>query len=121
MVNDSPFPTQAKTLKIAVTSTASVSGALPAIGNSLRVVNEGTATAFIDVGTGSRVATVPATSSPVATCTPILAGQDVVFTIVKPEAVADGLGSFTAPTVLNISAITAGGTTTLYVSVGEGQ
>jgi hypothetical protein len=41
--------------------------------------------------------------------------------IVKPEAVADGLGSFTAPTVLNISAITAGGTTTLYVSVGEGQ
>lgn len=120
-MNSIPFPAQAKTLKIAVTATASTSGALPAIGNSIRVVNDGTATAFIDVGTGTRVATVPPTSTPVATCTPILPGEDVTFTIVKPEATASGVGDFTAPTALNISAITAGGSTTLYVSVGEGQ
>ncbi len=120
-MNSIPFSAQAKTLKISVTGTASVSGALPAIGNSLRVVNDGTATAFIDVGTGSRTATVPATSSPVATCTPILAGEDTVFTVPNPQATPDGAGSFTAPTALNISAITAGGSTTIYVSVGEGQ
>lgn len=115
-----PFSAQAITLKISVTATASSSGALPAIGNVIRVVNDGTATAFISVGTGSQTATVPATSSPVATCTPILPGEDTVFSIQKPEATASGTGTFTAPTALNISAITAGGTTTLYVSVGEG-
>lgn len=118
-----PINAQIKVLKVAVTTTASTSGALPAIGNTLRVVNDGPNTAFISVGTGSQTATVPATSNPVATCTPILAGEDASFTIANPQAAPSGGGSsgnFTAPTALNISAITAVGTATLYVSVGDG-
>lgn len=108
------------TLEIAVTGTASTSGALPGIGNTLRVVNDGTATAFISVGAGAQTATVPATSSPVATCTPILPGEDTVFSIPSPQMTQGADGLFAIPTALNISAITAGGTTTLYVTVGEG-
>lgn len=107
-MNPLPFSAQSKTLKVSVTTSASTSGALPGVaGNSLRVVNEGPNTAFISIGTTSQTATVPATSSPVATCTPVLPGSDVVFTV-------------PADAVQNISAITATGTATLYVSVGEG-
>lgn len=102
-----PFSAQSKTLKISVTNTASTSGALPGAGNTLRVVNEGSNTAFISVGTGAQAATVPDVSTPVATCTPILSGEDAVFSI-------------PASSTLNISAITATSTATLYVSVGEG-
>lgn len=115
-----PFSAQDATLKISVTNSASTSGPLPGIGNVLRVVNDGPNTAFISVGTGTQTATVPATSSPVATCTPILAGEDAVFSIANPQATNAG-NSYTAPTALNISAICAGsGTATLYVAVGEG-
>lgn len=102
-----PFSAQSKTLDISVTSTASTSGALPGQGNTLRIVNEGPNVAFISVGTGTQTATLPATSSPVATCTPVMPG-DTSLGIASDQ-------------VYNISAITRSGQTArLSVSVGEG-
>lgn len=121
-----PFNAQSKTQKLSVTASASASVSLPSIGNQIRIVSEpGSATAFFSVGTGSQTATVPvvSASTPVATCTPVLGGSDVVFTIPKPEASSTGGtgGGFTAPTALNISAICDGtGTATLWIQVGEG-
>lgn len=111
-----PFPGNTITLQIAVTTGASTSIALPATGNSLRVVNDGSNTAFFSVGTGSQTATVPATSNPVNNCTVIMAGEDVMFTIPRDEFKPSGGVHVT----YNISAITSTGTATLYVSVGEG-
>ena len=122
MQNNSPFSAQALTLPITVTATASASTALPAVGNSIRIVNEGPNVAFVSIGTGSQTATLPNATS-TATSTPVLAGSDIVFSIPKPEATPTGgvNGGFTAPTPLNISAICrAAGTATLDVSVGEG-
>lgn len=103
-----PFTALAKNLSIAVTATASTSGALPAQGNSVRIVNEGPNIAFVSIGSGTQTATLPATSSPVATCTPVLSGSDISLTI-------------PGDAVYNISAICrAAGTATLTVSVGEG-
>lgn len=113
-MNQNPFTGQAKVLKVSVTVTASSSAALPATGNVIRIVNEGTNTLFASIGTGSQTATVPATSSPVATCTPVLSGQDAVFSI---PYTAD---TTQTPTPLNFSLITATGTATAYISVGEG-
>lgn len=116
-----PFSAQALTLPITVTATASSSTALPAVGNSIRIVNEGPNVAFVSIGTGAQTATLP-NATPTATSTPVLAGSDIVLTIPKPEATATGSGGgFTAPTPLNISAICrAAGTATLDVQVGEG-
>lgn len=116
----SPFAAQAKTLPISVTSTASTSAALPAIGNTIRIVNEGPNVAFVSIGTGTQTATLP-NASPTATSTPVLAGSDISLTIPNPQAAAAGGGAFTAPTPLNISAICrASGTATLDVQVNEG-
>jgi len=120
MQNNSPFSAQALTLPISVTSTASTSTALPAVGSSIRIINEGPNVAFISVGTGSQTATLP-NATATATSTPVLAGSDIILSIPKPEATANGTGGYTAPTVLNISAICrAAGTATLDVQVGEG-
>src|SRR4051812_183080 len=101
------FTAQAKTLDLSVTSTASASGALPGQGKTLRIVNEGPNVCFVSIGSGAQVATLPATSSPVATCTPIMPG-DVSLSI-DPSA------------VLNFSAITrASQTARLSIQVGEG-
>ena len=115
------FSAQALTLPISVTSTASTSTALPAVGNCIRIVNEGPSAAFVSIGTGTQTATLP-NATPTATSTPILAGEDVVLTIPKPEATPTGTstGGFTAPTALNISAITRTGTATLDVQVADG-
>lgn len=116
MQNMNPFPAQAKTLPISVSSTASTSAALPAVGSSLRVVNLGPNKAFISVGTGSQTATLP-NATPTATSTPILAGEDCTFSI--PGAYDSTNGTAASP--LNISAVCAATeTATLYVQVGEG-
>lgn len=102
-----PFSGQAKTLPISVTSTASTSAALPSIGNSLRVFNEGPNDAFIAVGAGTQTATLP-NATPTATSVVVPAREDLTFTIPNDQ-------------VYNISAICrASGTATLDVSVGEG-
>lgn len=102
-----PISAQVVNLAIACTSTASTSQSLPGIGNIIRVVNEGPDHAYISVGVGSQTATVPATSSPTVTCTPILAGSDVSFSIPNAQ--------------LSVSAVCrAAKTSTLIVSVGEG-
>lgn len=108
-MNPLPFSGQAKTRSVSVTTTASTSAALPSLGNSLRVISDSanTVSVFISIGAGTQTATVP-TTTPVATCTPVLAGSDVCFSIPNDA-------------VYNISAITSTGTATIYVSVGEGQ
>lgn len=102
-----PISAQCLTLPISVTATASTSAALPAKGNTLRVVNEGPNIAFISVGSGSQTATLPNATATV-TSTPVLPLSDVSFTI-------------PADAIYNISAICrAAGTATLSVEVGEG-
>ena len=109
-----PFIAQALTLPISVTSSASTSTALPAVGNVVRIVNEGPNVAFVSIGTGTQTATLP-NASPTATSTPVLGGSDVTLSI--PTVYA----STGTPTALNISAICrASGTATLSVQVGEG-
>lgn len=105
-MNIQPFNGQAKTLPISVTSSASASTALPAQGSVIRIVNEGTAIAFVSIGTGTQVATLP-NATPTATSTPILSGEDLTFSIPSDA-------------IQNISAITRSGTCTLDVQVGEG-
>jgi hypothetical protein len=101
------FNAQAKTMDISVTSTASASAALPAEGNSIRIVNEGPNVAFVSIGSGAQTATLPATSSFVATCTPIMPGDTSL--------------SISGASVLNISAVCrAGQTARLSVQVGNG-
>lgn len=98
---------QSKSLPITVTSTASSSAALPASGKTLRIVNEGPNVAFISVGSGTQVATLP-NATPTATSTPVMPGDTSL--------------SIDASAVLNISAVCrASQTATLTVQVGEGQ
>lgn len=105
-MNPNPISAQCKTLPITVTATASSSAALPAQGNTLRVVNEGPNVAFISVGAGTQTATLP-NATPTATSFPVVVG-DSSFTIPNDQA-------------YSISAICrASQTATLVVSVGEG-
>lgn len=108
-MNPNPFSAQSKGISVAVTTTSgsSSSAALPTAGNSIRVVNAGPNDAFISVGSGAQTATAPTTGAGVATCTAVLAGEDTIFGI--PNSAT-----------LTIAAITATGTATLYVYVGEG-
>lgn len=101
------FSAQSKTRVIAATVTASASVALPALGNSVRIANEGAAAVYVSIGAGAQTATVPGTTA-TATCTPVLAGQDVVFSI-------------PIDAIQNISVIAATGTANVNVSVGEGS
>lgn len=103
-----PFSATSKTLPVAVTTTASASTALPGIGNSIRIVNEGPNHAFVSIGSTSQTATLP-NATPTATSTPVLAGEDLILSIPNDNT-----------TALNISAITRTGTATLDVQVGEG-
>lgn len=103
-----PFSAQCKTLAINVTASASASVSLPSSGNSIRLVNEGPNNCYVSIGSGSQTATVPPTSSPVATSTPILAGTDITLSMPSDQ-------------IYNISAICrTAQTATLLVQVGEG-
>ena len=69
-------------------------------GNSVRCVNEGPSPCFISIGAGTQTATLP-NATPTGTSTPVLAGEDCVFTIPNDA-------------IYNISAICrAAGTATL--------
>lgn len=106
-MNVQPFSAQALTKPISVTATASTSTALPAAGAVVRIINEGPNNAFVSIGAGAQVATLP-NATPTATSTPILAGTDITLSI-------------PADAIYNISAICrAAGTATLDVQVGEG-
>lgn len=107
-MNIIPFSAQSATKPIAVTSTASSSTSLPGQGNSVRIVNEGPNIAYVSIGSGTQVATLPNSGTPNRNSVPVIAGTDVIFTIPNDQ-------------VYNISAICpASGTATLDVSVGEG-
>ena len=103
-----PFPADATTISISVTS-ASADTTLPAIGaNSVRLVNEGPNNCYIAMGTGAQTAVVPsATASRKAT--PVLAGSDVVLSV--PWS-----------TALHMATICESAQTSLLrVSLGEGM
>lgn len=102
-----PFSGQALTLPVSVTTTASTTTALASLGNQIRIVNEGPNHAFVSIGVGSQTATLP-NATATATSTPVLAGEDVVFSI--PNSA-----------ILSFSAITRSGTATLYIQCGEGN
>lgn len=101
------FSCQAKSLPISVTSTASASTALPSKGNSIRIVNEGPFVAFISVGSGAQVATLP-NATPTVTSVPVMPGDTSLS--IDPTAIQ------------NISAVCrASQTATLTVQVSEGM
>ncbi len=119
MQNTNPFPAQALTLPISVTASASTSTALPAVGTTIRLINEGPNHCFVSIGTGSQTATLP-NATATATSTPVLAGSDIVLTIPGAFDTASG-NAFTQSSPLNISAICrASGTATLCVQVAQG-
>ena len=100
-----PLYIASPTLLVSVTGTASTSAPLP-VGQNIRICNTGSVTAYVHVTQGAAVATVP-TGTAAQSATTVLAGEDVIFSINSNK-------------VHNISAITASGTTTLTVQVGEG-
>lgn len=109
------FSARTAATSVSVTSTASTSAALPGVGDVVRIVNEGPNICFVSIGTGSQTATLPSGTA-AATCTAVLAGSDVIFSVPNPGTPATG-----SPTPLNISAICrASGTATLTVQVGTG-
>jgi hypothetical protein len=100
---------EGKTTSFTVSATASSSTSLPRRGSYLRLVNEGPSVAFVSVGSGAQVATLPS-ATPSETSTPVLAGEDVVFAIPN-----------NSQTPLEISAICrSGGTATIDAQVGGG-
>lgn len=106
MAATQPFSATSKTLPISVTNTASTSAALPGVGNSIRLVNEGPSACFVSIGSGAQTAVLP-NATPTATSTPVLAGEDIILSI-------------PVDSTLQISAITRSSTATLDVQVGEG-
>lgn len=105
-MNANPFTAQSLGVRLAATTVASASAALPNSGNSIRIVNEGPNHAYVSIGTAAQVATVP-TGTAAATCCVVLAGADVTLGIASSS-------------ILNISAITPTGTASLDIYVGEG-
>jgi hypothetical protein len=109
------FPQNTLTLAIACTATSSTSQALPALGKTVRLVNEGPNNCYVSIGSGAQTATLPPTSTPTTTCTPVLAGTDIVLYIPN-----EGAPGYLTP--LNIAAVCrTGQTATLIVQCGEGQ
>lgn len=103
-----PFYAQAKTFKIDVTATSSTNIVLPTSdAGTIRLVNDSYSTVFVSIGIGDQTATLP-TGTALDTCTPVLGGSDVTFSIPRDKT-------------MKIAAICKSGeTSTLYVQVGEG-
>jgi hypothetical protein len=101
------FSVGAPSMLVSASTTASASVPLPAIGNSLRIVNEGPNNAYISVGAGSQTAQVPS-GTPSPSAVPVLAGTDITLSIPQPLQLNQ------------ISAITLIGTASLQVSVAPG-
>jgi len=109
------FPQKALTLAIACTATSSSSQALPSLGETVRLVNEGPNNCYVSIGDGSQTATLPPTSTPTTTCTPVLAGTDVVLHV-------DNGGAPGYLTPMNIAAVCrTGQSATLIVQCAGGQ
>lgn len=104
-MNPNPFNCNALTFSISATTSASAPVNLPALGNSIRIVNEGPGNAFISVHLAGTNATLP-TGTAANSSTTILSGEDCIFSI-NPNA------------ILTISAISRS-TSILNISVGEG-
>lgn len=102
------FPVNAKTILIAVTTSASTAVDLPSTGNSIRIANGGAVPAFVSIF-GPATVPVATEGAAVTTCTAVLAGEDVTFSL--PD---NGQ-------IYRFSAITGTSTTTLYVSVADGE
>jgi hypothetical protein len=103
------FPVNAPGIAISVTNVASAAVALP-VGNNIRIVSkEGSSDAFVAVSTSNTVAATVPGASAARTCNAILGGEDSNFSLPDSQHVC------------YISAITASGTATLWVYVGEGQ
>lgn len=105
-MSNNQFPVSAQCILVAVTTTASASVKLPAIGDTLRIVNEGTAIAFVSVGPGAQTAAVPSSTASAA-CVPILPSTERVFSITNTQ-------------LNQISAITSTGTASLVCAVAPG-
>lgn len=100
----------APTITVSATTSASTSVDLPSIGETVRIVNEGTANVYLSIGSGTQTATVPpaAGSAGLSTCLTVLAGTDVSFRIPDNKQ-------------CQVSAITSAGTATLRIQVSNGQ
>lgn len=102
------FKIDGLTFSITVTDAPSTSVTIGSkVYENVRVCNDGFSTAFIAIGVGNQVATIP-TDTATKTCTPILPGCVEVFSL--PRVLA-----------LEIAAICkTGETTTLYIQHEEG-
>ena len=100
------FSAYSPTIAISGTSTASAAVGLPAIGGSIRMVNEGPNVCFVCISPLGELAVLPG-AVPSDRSIPVLSGEDVV------------LGIPTAPLMISIIC-RATATCTLSVSVGEG-
>lgn len=92
------------TVILAVTST-SAAVTIPTSNPTLEIQNEGDVTAFIAWHPTAATATVP-TGTAARTCYPILPGHAKTITVEEGHA--------------SIAAITASGSTTIYITTGEG-
>ncbi len=109
MANMLPFPCTANTKTVAATAVTLTAVALPTgAGNQIRLVNEGPNIAFVALGASTVTATLPTTGAGVTTCTPVLAGEDVVLT--RSPLVDTFISTICR----------ASGTATLTVSIGDG-
>ena len=109
-MNIQPFSCSSPAITVAATAAALTAVALPlSKGNVTRIVNEGPNIVFIALGALAVLATLPTTGNGTGTSTPVLVGEDVVFSR-NPDV------------ELYISTICrAAGTATLTVQCGEGQ
>ncbi len=107
MINAQPYSIDAPSILITATETATAAVALPGSGNTVRVVNTGTKTAYVAATSAGIAAVVPSgTASRFATA--ILAGSDVTF------------GRSLGATLISAIVATGDTSTTLVVSSGEG-
>lgn len=102
------FPAIGNTMSIAVTATASTAVSLVNAYGTVRLVNTGQYPCYVAFSTATTVAATVPTSTPAMTCLPVLAGEDVAFSLPSQQ-------------VCVVSAICATAqATTLIVSTGEG-
>ena len=101
------FRVDGATFSIAYTTTASASTALNNVKfDNIRFYNSGLTDVFVSIGTGAQTATLPSGTA-AKTCTPIAAGTVEIFSLPRELS-------------LNVSAICASGSGTLYVTLEEG-
>jgi len=103
------FPVGCKNMVITGDTTASTSAALPAAGGTIHFFNEGPANAWVSVGVGAQVATLPATTGAAATLTSFPVPVGAILTYGIPDS-----------DILQISAITRTGQAVINCAVNRG-